>query len=545
MVIKRRRWVIVTIAVVGLLVAALVSMATRVPFSSDKLRSRVVAALADALDAEVQLETLTVRIYPRLHAEGSGLTVRHKRRQDVPPLISVAKFKVDADLLGLWRRHVARLNLEGLDLQVPPHDDAEDQENPGKDAANGKRDAAGHGIVIDELVADKAQLTILRKDQTKAPRVWYMHELHVKSVGAAEKMPFRTILTNAVPPGQINTSGTFGPWHVDDPGRSPLDGAFTFKNADLSVFNGISGILSAQGSYSGTLERIVVDGQTDTPDFMVNLSGHPVPLKTTYHAIVDATNGNTTLDPVNASFLNTSLVAKGGVYDAKDVDGRIITLDVNMDNARLEDVMRLAVKTPQPPMAGVLRLQTKLVIPPGDADVVRKLELDGRFDISRGRFTDQGVQTRVTELSLRASGKPTKKDEPPQPPPRITSDFTGRFVLKHGMLSLPSVTFDVPGALVALGGRYGLEPGTIDFKGNLYMDAKISETTTGFKSVLLKVVDPLFRKEGKTVIPLKIDGTRADPHFGLDVKRVFNRGDQKDTGAPQPVATKGTLPKKK
>ena len=60
--------------------------------------------------------------------------------------------------------------------------------------------------------------------------------------------------------------------------------------------------------------------------------------------------------------------------------------------------------------------------------------------------------------------------------------------------------------------------------GTLYADAKVSQMTTGFKSLLLKVVDPLFRRDGRTVVPLKITGTRADPSFGLDVKRVFSRG---------------------
>jgi uncharacterized radical SAM protein YgiQ len=48
----------------------------------------------------------------------------------------------------------------------------------------------------------------------------------------------------------------------------------------LSVFRGISGILSATGTFGGTLDRISIDGRTETPDFMVNISGHPVPLTT-------------------------------------------------------------------------------------------------------------------------------------------------------------------------------------------------------------------------------------------------------------------------
>ena len=219
-------------------------------------------------------------------------------------------------------------------------------------------------VVIDELVADQAQLTILPRDTEKSPKVWYMHQLHVQSVGANSKMPFQTLLTNAVPPGQINTAGSFGPWRRDDPGLTPLEGGFTFENADLSVFKGISGILSARGNYSGALATIDVKGETDTPDFMVNVGGHTVPLKTTYHAIVNGTNGDTTLAEIDATLLHTSLVARGRVFDVKGATGRRVTLDVDMQSGRLEDIMRLSVNTPRPPMTGALRLQTKFDLPP-------------------------------------------------------------------------------------------------------------------------------------------------------------------------------------
>jgi hypothetical protein len=49
------------------------------------------------------------------------------------------------------------------------------------------------------------------------------------------------------------------------------------------------------------------------------------------------------------------------------------------------------------------------------------------------------------------------------------------------------------------------------------MDAKLSQMTTGWKSLLLKPVDPFFSKHGAgTEIPFKITGTRDEPHFGTD-----------------------------
>ncbi len=383
---------------------------------------------------------------------------------------------------------------------------------------DGAGDSTEHEIVIDELVADEATLTILPRKAGKRPKVWQMHELHMRSVGALTKMPFQTVMTNAVPPGQITTTGSFGPWNKLVPGLTPLDGTFTFKNADLGVFKGISGILSAQGSYTGELERIDVIGETDTPNFMVNVSGHAVPLKTKYHAIVDATNGNTTLERIDATFLKTSLVAKGGVYDVEGAHGRLVTLDIDMPSGRLEDVMRMAVKTSQPPMTGGLHLRTTFDLPPGDADVVDKLKLDGAFTIDDGRFTNAVVQQKINELSRRASAK-----ESEAAPQTVASNFSGRFQLADGQLALSALTFNVPGAIVELSGQYSLTREALAFNGSLLMDAKVSQTTTGWKSLTLKVVDPLFRKDGRTVIPIKIGGTRNEPSFGMDARRVLGR----------------------
>jgi hypothetical protein len=110
---------------------------------------------------------------------------------------------------------------------------------------------------------------------------------------------------------------------------------------------------------------------------------------------------------------------------------------------------------------------------------------------------------------------------------RVASDFRGRFKLAGGKLTLPDLTFAVPGAAVQLAGVYRLKPETLDFKGQLLLDAKLSETVTGFKSVLLKAIDPLFKQKDGTgsVIPIKISGSRSAPQFGLDRGRVFKKGD--------------------
>ena len=189
------------------------------------------------------------------------------------------------------------------------------------------------------------------------------------------------------------------------------------------------------------LERIDIHGQTETPEFTVTVGGHPVPLHTKYHAVVDGTNGDTILERIDGSFLDTSLVAKGAVVDdTPGIKGRTVRLDVTMDKARIEDVLLLAVKT-QKPMTGALKLTTKLVLPPGDQDVVEKLQLDGQFAIAGGSFTNLDVQGKINELSHRGSGKSLEVARQ-----TVASDFAGRFALKDGVLQLPDLTFDVPGA---------------------------------------------------------------------------------------------------
>ena len=53
---------------------------------------------------------------------------------------------------------------------------------------------------------------------------------------------------------------------------------------------------------------------------------------------------------------------------------------------------------------------------------------------------------------------------------------------------------------------------------------KLSNAVGGWKALLLKPFDPLFRKDGRTFIPITISGARARPSFGLDRQRLFDRG---------------------
>jgi hypothetical protein len=519
-----RAWLVGILLATVTIAVLLIAFLSLVPVTSASARAKLIEVLAARLDSEVQLDSLQIKVLPQLRAEGGGLTIRHKGRHDVPPLISIRSFAVEGNVLGMLRKHVATLTVEGLQIQIPPRD----HDKAGSDNVNGGNgkdsDASGPGklkptYMIDNLITRDAQLVIIPRNEKKQPKVWAIHDLHMKNVSFDNAMPFEATLTNGVPPGEISTRGTFGPWHAREPGDTPLDGAFTFDNADLSVFKGISGILSAKGTFGGQLGRIEVHGDTTTPEFTLTSVGHAIPLRAKYDTIVDGTNGDTFLQRIDGSWRDTALVAKGSVVDMPGAPGRQVQLDVTMDQARIEDVLWLAVKTPKPPMSGALTLNTRMVIPPGNVDVVKKLLLDGKFALGAARFTDADVQRKIEGLSQRSRGQVA-----PDQVEHVTSDFAGSFKLANGVLAIPSVAFGVPGAIVRLSGSYGLVSEAIDFKGTLYMEAKISETVGGFKGMLLKVVDPLFKgKNGGSEIPIQISGTRNNPSFGLDKGRVFKK----------------------
>jgi hypothetical protein len=100
----------------------------------------------------------------------------------------------------------------------------------------------------------------------------------------------------------------------------------------------------------------------------------------------------------------------------------------------------------------------------------------------------------------------------------VLSDLKGHAVVKNGTARLSSLSFRVPGAMAQMQGTYSLITEKIDLRGTLKTDADVSKTTHGIKSLLLKVLDPLFKnKRGGYVAPVKITGTYQHPLFGLDL----------------------------
>jgi hypothetical protein len=507
---KLVRWIVgVSCAVVASLLIA-VRLVSRAPI----LREQFVAALNDGLDADVEIEAFEVHTFPVVRIHGDGLKLRLHGQQNPNPFIEVRHFEVTGGLWSMLRRHhrFTNVELDGLRITIPPR--TPNDKNAGSHAAS----TVAGAVIIEHLEAKDAQLVIVPRYAWKEPKIFSIHSLDLESVGFDRSIPFTATLTNAIPKGEIATQGAFGPWVKGDPGSTPLRGRYSFDRADLSTITGLGGILTSSGDFSGALSEIDVRGTTKTPDFQLDIGGAPVPLDTTFHAVVDGTNGDTYLKQIDATLAETAISASGAIVSSENVKGRTVKINLTITKGRIQDFLELAVSAPKPVMVGTLTLSAALVLPPGKAPVADRMTLTGRFALRHARFTDADVQQQLRKLSRRAQiGKPV---EPMGP---IVSDMSGRLVLGDGAARFQDLQFDVPGATVDLAGHYGLRDQRLDFAGTLGMEAPISKAAGGgFKSVLLKPFDPLFRKQGKgAVLPITIRGPRAQPKFGLNWGKVF------------------------
>ena len=498
-----------------LLVILVIGLAVLATHLTPIVRARALDMLRSRFDSDAEIGELHVTVLHGIFVSGKNLVLRHRGRTDVPPLLEIREFSGQMSLLSLFRKpwHIRRVELRGLAIHIPPK--KEEQPEP-------RRKRRDIPVIVDELISDDAELDLIPRNPEKPVHQFLIHHLRMHSVGLQHSAPFQASLTNAVPPGEITTQGHFGPWQMEEPGLTPLSAKYVFQNADLGVFRGISGILSSEGKFGGVLNDIDVFGETTTPDFSLTISGHPLLLKTNFEATVDGTNGDTLLHPVIAQFLNTTLVCTGGVVKAFHQPGRAIVLEVKTDHARLEDLLRLAVKADPPPMTGAVRLSAKLDLPPGQGDIADRLRLDGKFGIGAAQFASAETREKLEKLSRRGLGKPADEDAG-----SAVSALRGSFVLRDGQMRFRDLTFGVTGATVELAGTYGLRDEKLDFHGTLRLNAKLSQTITGFKSFLLKPFDPFFRKNGMTVLPIKVTGTRAQPEFGLEFHR--KKEDSKNT----------------
>ena len=480
------------------------------------LRGRIIETLSTRFDSRVDLDRLHVSVLTGLEVSGDGLRIYPP--DDIvaagakDPLISLQHFTFHANVAGLFLKpmHVGTVKVAGMTISVPPR---EMRQQAGKS----NRHVGKIKIVVDEIDCDDSKLILGTSKPDKDPKEFDLNHIVMHNVGPNSPWRYDATIVNAIPTGDIHAVGTFGPWVNESPGDSTVTGKYTFDRADLNTIKGIAGMLSSVGEFTGQLNRIVVDGTTETPDFSLDTAHHPMPLHTKFHAIVDGTSGDTYLQPVEAKLRNSEFTCKGAVINIKG-KGHQINLDVDVPNGRIQDFLDLAVKAQPAIMTGRLNMKTKLSIHPGKESVTQKLGLSGGFTLRSIHFVNPEWQDKVDMLSLRAQGE-AKQAKPGADD--VTSRMVGKFAMGGGKLHFSRLEYSLPGADINLAGIYSLDGNELDFNGKVRTKAALSNmVATWWKSWLLKPVDPFFRKNGAGAeIPVKISGSRGSPKFGLALKR--------------------------
>jgi len=512
--------IVVALTAVGLTIAASVLAARLDPYA----RQTAVSYLSQRFDSDVQIQALHLRlpgtsplrllltrgrgVTARL--EGQGLSLRMKGRPDSVPLILIRKFRCDASLESLLHPPVvvSQVLVDGMEIQVPPRSERPRPASSAGTEPASRPSAANPLVTIAKLSIRQAVLVLQPRNPRRLPLRFDIQSLQFESGGAGAAMKYEATLTNAEPPGKIHATGTFGPWSAEEPSETPITGDYLFEKADLGVFAGIAGTLRSTGQFEGKLSAITARGQVWVPNFRLRMAGNPVPLFARFAVLVDATDGNTTLQPVTATLGSTTFSTSGGIIRHEANQPRAISLDVAMPNGNLRDVLRLAMKG-APFMEGRLVLNTRIDIPPLSAKVRQKLELDGQFEVRDGKFLHSTIQEKIDALSERAEGQHGNSDTD-----QVVSQMMGVFHLENAAIHFSKLSFAVPGADIDLSGNYDLDSDAIDFAGTLKLQATVSHLVTGWKRLALKPVDRLFEKEGAgTFLRTRVEGTSRAPKF--------------------------------
>ncbi|HXZ80723.1 MAG TPA: AsmA-like C-terminal region-containing protein [Terriglobales bacterium] len=485
-------WLLVATITVILAISAFALLVRHWPFTE----SAVVQSLEAASSSKVRIGSFRSLYFPHPGCVARDVAFVHDPGSNGPPLITIRQLAVQSSFLGMLRHHVRTLRIDGMQIQIPRQTD--------------EKFKSTSKFVIDELIANKATLIFPRAE--KKPLEFSIHWGRLRNVGGSGAMLFEVRLSNPEPPGEIEASGSFGPWNGADAGHTPLSGHYIFQRADLSIFHGIAGLLSSRGDFEGTLEHIAVQGSADTRNFTVTSSRHKADLKNQFQAVVNATTGETQLQRVDSQFRRTHLVSTGIVAKHEGTHGTLTTLNVCSKAGRIQDLLLLFTKADRSPMTGSTSFCANVSLPAQERPFLRQVELEGDFGIDTGSFTTPQTQENVNKLSAES------RDQDDHDPGTVLSGLKGHVKLIDGIATFTDLSFSIPGAFAQMQGTYDVISHQVDLHGTLKMDASLSHTAHGAKALIMKFMEPFFkRKPQGSVVPVKLTGTYEMPSFGLDL----------------------------
>jgi hypothetical protein len=507
----RRRVAITLASLLGCLAIGLIFLVHNWPFTRDSITQ----ALQQESGSTVQIGRFD-RTYLPYPACVAGDVVFRRGSNANPPFMVIRELTITGSYPELLIHHVSTIRADGLRLSVKvgqPSDSNSPPVNIG---------SLRSGLTIGKIVADNAEIEFPASDEDGQALVFRIPKLALHDLAGNQPLSYRATVQLPLPPAEVEIAGEFGPWQAGRGGESRMTGSYKVKSLDLSAFSGIRGTSTASGSFAGILRQVQVQGSVDTPDFEVRRSRHPVHLAADYAAIVDGLNGDVALKAGKIHWGRTTIDAAGSVAAVDDAAGKTATFDLSSSKARIQDLLWLFVSEDKSPMTGAIVFRARATLPPGHRPFIDKVRLDGDFGVSGAQYPNPGTQKNVDMLSARARGEADKVEDKDDQlgnnsydPGRVLSNVKGHILLSNGVAKLSDVHFDVPGASAQVNGTYKLTTEQIDLRGQMWLDTELSKATTGVKSFLLKVIQPLTatKKHKGSIVSLTIGGTYQHPTY--------------------------------
>ncbi|HEX3105201.1 MAG TPA: AsmA-like C-terminal region-containing protein [Terriglobales bacterium] len=518
---QKFRWVLLAVSIFAVIFLGL--MAAKWPFTRPAMTKR----LERASSAQVEMRSFHSTYFPFPGCVAEDVVFRQKNsssgEKPSEPIITIRKLTIESTFSGLLSKpgRIRRIIADGLRIHVP-HGGASlhSETNSGSEKTSSGNDQT----IIEELRADDAVLELAKGETGGNSLVFQIHHAQFHNLGNGKPAPFQVSLHLPTPPGEVESSGTVGPWKEENgSGRSTaISGKYVLNRADLGVFKALGGVVTSRGEFSGTLERLNLVGNADTPDFEVKESGHKFHLTAQFRGFLDMKNGDLVLPVLEARLGNTNLIARGSVSGRP----KTVSLDVTHGQGEIQDLILLFSDAKASPVLGPVVFETQIVLPSEHRPFKERVRLTGNFNINRTRFTSTNTQKDVDQLSERAEGKKDKEkdhdgDDDEEGFERVMTDLKGEVVLKDGVATFSPVSFAVPGANADMKGTYSLLTKRVDLRGKMRMLATVSQATTGPKSIFLKILDPFYKKKKKGAgaeVPIKMTGTYGHTHFSVGLK---------------------------
>ena len=443
-----------------------------------------------------------------------GIQVINPEARGYPPLFAATSATIRTSYSEMLFRHgtINTLEITQMLFRIPPKGVSR--------APHPQSSDPGGAFTIEHVEADTGVLEFLSNSQGEVATHVDVHHLRLDNATKSQPMIFHAAIRVPTPPGEVRAAGRIGPWQTSELASTPVSGTFTFQHVALAFLKGVSGDLNTEGKFSGVLGEISVQGTADVPDFRVIHSDHAVHLSSNYHVVTNATTGNTSIVNARSHWNQTTVNTTGEVIGVRHQKGKTVFLNAEVNRGRLDDLLSLFTSHPQPSMRGALALRAHIVLPPGPPKFLERLKITGDFSADGIRFTNPRLQTEVDKLERSAAGG--KKSD--SAPPVVLARLSGHAVAKGGTARLSHISIVSPGCNVTAEGTFDLMAKTVDLDGLLRTEGKLSDTTNGINSLVLKAISPLWRhRNSVSIIPFRITGTSSQPHFSVQLRRTTHR----------------------